>query len=688
MADISENFSFLCFKLCVLCGLIFFLTGCAKRIPLNEPVIEKESPLATSIPSFSEPVEVQYIEPLPHIQPLFSLDSDRQAYKLIQFYQQSRIPLVFENRYNVARAYFQLREYERAAFLLDSLLATDSLSANSDSSLRREALFLWAKTYFRAGKIEKGIEKLKEAKRSFPEEPRIKDINLQLGLAYENLNQKSLAKKFYQAAIKEKHPLQEYVQRHIWQCSKNSSSPKGRGLSERRTLSYQKKDELKFSKTVQLKPQLGPEDRPLPRRKNYLFNLARSYLKQGAYTQAINAYRQFIWQYPKHPQVPEAYYLIGFCLEQKGEFAMAIAAYSDMNQKYPRSSLSDEAIFRQGLCEYKCQNYQAAAYNWQKLLQECPQSNLWEEAGFWSGMAAEKIGCGERATEMYQQIMERNPRHYYGWQAKERLLALAEEKDPPNYSETKVKDWFLLWCSLAKDSLPAKIKDRVTKLLEVGFIREGTNELQELENLSESNPFVLWELAKIYNEYGLDNKAMWCAQKIFALTPADLKQNPPKELLEMLYPIKYVSSIESNLTNNQLDRNYILAVMREESWFKPKDVSWAGAVGLMQIIPATGRKIAKELGYSRFKVQDLYNPYLSIRFGIHFLSSLYQQFDNSLELAACAYNAGPSPVKKWRNNYFPEEINSFIEDIPYSQTREYIKKVMASYWVYQQMDEE
>ena len=124
------------------------------------------------------------------------------------------------------------------------------------------------------------------------------------------------------------------------------------------------------------------------------------------------------------------------------------------------------------------------------------------------------------------------------------------------------------------------------------------------------------------------------------------------------------------------------AVIREESAYNPLAISTAGALGLMQVMPHTGQKIAAQVGSDGFSRERLFDPCYNIRFGSWYLGHLAEKFNHNLVYAIAAYNAGPDIVTKWIQQFGYREQDEFIESIPYTETRQYVKKVLRSYRQY------
>ena len=128
--------------------------------------------------------------------------------------------------------------------------------------------------------------------------------------------------------------------------------------------------------------------------------------------------------------------------------------------------------------------------------------------------------------------------------------------------------------------------------------------------------------------------------------------------------------------------------MRQESLFDPLSLSHAQAYGLMQLIPSTARMIASRLDFlvgQTFDIEKLYHPETNIIFGCWYLSDLLQKYQGNLVYALISYNAGENALEKWCNRYDTSNIDEFIEKISYKETRNYVKKVLKNYGLYQRL---
>jgi len=155
-----------------------------------------------------------------------------------------------------------------------------------------------------------------------------------------------------------------------------------------------------------------------------------------------------------------------------------------------------------------------------------------------------------------------------------------------------------------------------------------------------------------------------------------------------LFP--YPNNIKLNEANKYIDSALILAIMKQESEFYIKAKSRVGALGLMQIMPSTGKFTSKILNINYSKTKLIDDPNYNIMIGSKYFSELLKQFDNSIVLAIAGYNAGPTNVKKWIKNFGDPRKDTityinWIESIPFSETRNYVQRVLENYIVYQKV---
>lgn len=149
-----------------------------------------------------------------------------------------------------------------------------------------------------------------------------------------------------------------------------------------------------------------------------------------------------------------------------------------------------------------------------------------------------------------------------------------------------------------------------------------------------------------------------------------------------LYPFPYRETITYHATAHIIDPILLAAIIKTESNFNPKALSTAGARGLVQIMPDTGDWIANQMSLLDFDADKLYHPETNIKMGAWYLADLTKAFHNNQTMVLAAYNAGRGNVSKWIDNHQWTGYEKDIDQIPFPETRHYVRKVTWNYKVY------
>jgi soluble lytic murein transglycosylase len=153
----------------------------------------------------------------------------------------------------------------------------------------------------------------------------------------------------------------------------------------------------------------------------------------------------------------------------------------------------------------------------------------------------------------------------------------------------------------------------------------------------------------------------------------------------LLYPAAFAPHVWQASWKNDVDPLLILSLMRAESLFRHDAVSRVGALGLVQVMPSTGARVASLMGRSDFRVEKLLRPEENIGIGTYYLSKLLDRFQGQFPLAVGAYNGGPHNIGRWLRSKQGIPLEEFIEEIAFDETRKYIKKVVRYYSIYSEL---
>ena len=170
----------------------------------------------------------------------------------------------------------------------------------------------------------------------------------------------------------------------------------------------------------------------------------------------------------------------------------------------------------------------------------------------------------------------------------------------------------------------------------------------------------------------------------FAKPPGDLQPElVPGDIAEMLYPAPYKDALRQHAASRGVDPRFVLSIMRQESGFRPNVKSVAAARGLMQFISGTSSKIAAELGRENFDQNELYYPPTAVLFGSQYIGNLFKLFPGQAEAVAASYNGGEDNMNRWYGRARSDQPGRYVPEIGFSQSKDYVWRVMANYRMYQ-----
>jgi soluble lytic murein transglycosylase len=302
------------------------------------------------------------------------------------------------------------------------------------------------------------------------------------------------------------------------------------------------------------------------------------------------------------------------------------------------------------------------------------------DALYWLGRNAERGGNPARARSYYSKAVERFPQTYFGNAAAARLAKLGPgeenaaellEKIPPPPSLRPFDE-----------PIPAAAEDRWARAQALRAIAFDSSAEQELKNayFATSSPRFLLEAAQAAFDQGHYGAGMAYARIIVPNFDSRKISDVPVAAWKALYPLPYEAALRREAAKNDFDPMFAAGLIRQESTFQADAVSHANAIGLMQVLPKTGKLLAKQLKV-RYTKNRLFEPDYNIELGMVYIASLVRQ-TGALEYAAAAYNAGEDRIALWKAERNYDEIPELVESIPFTETREYVQVVLRNTEVY------
>ena len=284
-------------------------------------------------------------------------------------------------------------------------------------------------------------------------------------------------------------------------------------------------------------------------------------------------------------------------------------------------------------------------------------------------------------------MASRWPNSYHAELARQRLAAFGEAVPPVQPSGA---------CDLA-GAPPAASAD-AAKAVETrqGLARAVILERCQLPELAErelaplaakyptDRPLVL-RYARLAGSLGSHAQAVRAASRAFAGCLARGSAEELAPLRDIFYPRRFEALLAQHLAGSPVDPSLVCGLIRQESFFEPEAVSGAGAVGLMQVMPATARALAARLGEKNFRPETLKDPAVNIRYGVRFFLDRYAEYGGNLAFTLASYNAGRVKLKVWMDSLGQLDQDLFTEFIPYSETRDYVKRILANQAMYKRL---
>ena len=478
-------------------------------------------------------------------------------------------------------------------------------------------------------------------------------------------------------------------------------------------------ENVRYKEIIEEIQQLKKDNNLLPGR--FYFFLAQAHRGLRDRKKANEVYLQFLKLYPHHAKVPNAKFNVGRNLWNLGKPLAGAKYFQTVTREAPSSELAVKAQFFLGKIYEERKNYPEALKNYKMALEKYPEDDYAQWAGwrlgwvhyldgkfeqafnkfqeaahrfpdqsfieynlYWSGKSAEKLGKKDVAQDLYTKVAELYPYTFHGIRAKDRLLELGFKNLTEKQDTRPVdKDESLqLGRPLTKRERFHHI--RAVELAQLGLNQEARDEIKELQKTVRKNlTGVLW-LSQLYHEAQGYAESLRLLHLYKDFTTKPNEKNLSEKFWKHFFPLAYNEAVLAYAKSRSVDPFFVNGIIRQESLFDSQALSPAGARGLMQIMPATGKKLYPKTKLKKpFETDALFDPELNIRLGVKYVSQLNKRFNKNGMHILISYNAGPHVLKKWLKRFgHLRDQDVFIESIPYPETRRYVKHVLRNLGIY------
>ncbi|HEV2362730.1 MAG TPA: transglycosylase SLT domain-containing protein [Caulobacteraceae bacterium] len=416
------------------------------------------------------------------------------------------------------------------------------------------------------------------------------------------------------------------------------------------------------------------------RRLYLLMELARD--RQDA-SQQKSIVEEMERRFPQSPWLEEALFSSGNMYLLRHDYPAAIEYYAYLADNFPRGGNAPAANWRAGWLSYRMGQYDAASKLFAQEIKLYPDASESISALYWSGRLFERQNHAPAlAATNYRDIVVDHPNYYYAQLARVRLNVLGQP-EPATASATA--PYPHLPKPLQVDAFPT---DRPHLAKARLLANAGLNEYVAPEIAADSDWSSWGSLgeAQIYASYDETFLALRAMKRAIPDAASATIQSIPLAYWRILFPEPWWETIKTESARYNLDPYLVLSLIRQESEFNSSAISYAGAYGLMQLLPSVGRVMARQVGMRNFRTYQLLDPETNIRLGTRYLRQMLDKFGGVQEYALAAYNAGDYRVTDWQSAGPYTGMDEFVESIPFTQTRTYVEAILRNEQTYKLID--
>jgi soluble lytic murein transglycosylase len=378
----------------------------------------------------------------------------------------------------------------------------------------------------------------------------------------------------------------------------------------------------------------------------------------------VEPYRAVAESFAGTPWGEEALRAAGNFFERDALDDKALPWYRRELADYPHGRYVEQAAWRVGWADIRLKRFAEAAMTLERTARLQPPSQWTAGFLYWAGRAHLALGQTERARNLFGETVQRYKNAYHGLRALEELARL-KVPEPPTPPAVEA--------ATTEPPLSERERERVRQLLLIDAFEEAVIELRRLGD----SPLLRSTLAWVEWREGRFLPAIITLKRAHPEWLSEAGDRLPTEMWHILFPIRYEEELRREAAEKGLDASLVAALILQESSFDAAALSRAGARGLMQVMPATGRRIARAKGV-RFRRAGLHDPATSLDFGTHYLRQMSDRYEGDVEKVLAAYNAGPNRVDAWLAERPGLSGEEFVESIPFTETRQYVMIVLAN----------
>ena len=390
----------------------------------------------------------------------------------------------------------------------------------------------------------------------------------------------------------------------------------------------------------------------------------------GDDAQYIALTRALVADFPDSSWAEEALNNLGTHYILENEDEAAAQTFRELYQKFPNGTRAERAAWKYGWWSYKTGNLPETIRVFESAATTFSRSDYRPSFLYWAARSHVKNGTASEGTTRMRLVHTDYANSYYGRLAENHLRRAGVL---PKGERARTAS------SQAPAAAPPVVANDATirLLLATGLYDEAINELRQAQRASGNSPVIDATIAWAYHRKGELRRAITLMRRAYPQFLTAGAPQLPAELMQVIFPLTYWPLIQKHAAAHKLDPYLIAALIAQESTFDHDVKSVANAWGLMQVVPATGRRIAQQIGIRNFTTARLTDAETNIRIGTYYFARLVQQFGGT-HYALASYNAGENRIVRWKAERPGIDEDEFIDDIPFPETQNYVKRILGT----------
>jgi soluble lytic murein transglycosylase len=398
--------------------------------------------------------------------------------------------------------------------------------------------------------------------------------------------------------------------------------------------------------------------------------------EQGRHAEYVAAVRAFVDRSPTPAWAEAAFNDLGTHYILTDDDNKAAQVFTEQYDRFPTGTFAGRAAWKAGWTGFVNGNYAETIRLFESAAAGLRRADYRSGWVYWAARAHERLGQRDRAIAGYEQTISDYGNSYYGREAvraRETLLAAMRPAGAGPVEPVRRAT------PLVFEPGPAPTTAAIIQsLLAAQLWDDAIGEIRRAQRTEGVTPLLEATLAYAYNRKGELRLGISAMKRAYPQYLADGSDALPREILTVIFPLEYWDLIQTHANKHDLDPFLIAALMAQESTFDADVKSAANAWGLMQLLPSTGARVARQIGLKPFSTASLTTPEINVTLGTQYFADLVKQFNGNTAAALASYNAGENRVERWLAERPGLDRDEFVDNIPFPETQGYVKKILGT----------